>query len=276
MLCSCILTLLCALDARASNSIARITGRTISAAGVVAGAEVVIQSTGEAERSFRTTSDSAGVFAFANVTSGVWHLTARRVGYEPATLELTLSDEVRDTNVVVHLKAIAQPLDPVAVVDEGVVPARYGSSSRLHEFYLRRSRGVGRFFTREDLEELTSGRVAGILRKVPGARVRVELNGDVSVNFARCSASQLRRSGSLESIAFGRGGDSSATTALFLDGMRISSQQAGETLGSLRLSEIEAIEVYRGPTELPSVAMGNACAAIFIWSRFGADTTQRR
>ncbi len=51
--------------------------------------------------------------------------------------------------------------------------------------------------------------------------------------------------------------------AYFLDGLRTT----GDLLTVFRPQNIEAIEIYRGPSELPPEAMGNACAAVFIWTR---------
>jgi hypothetical protein len=41
-------------------------------------------------------------------------------------------------------------------------------------------------------------------------------------------------------------------------------QNAAAELGALRLSDLESIEVYRGPSELPPDARGDGCAAIFV------------
>jgi hypothetical protein len=57
--------------------------------------------------------------------------------------------------------------------------------------------------------------------------------------------------------------------ALYLDGIRVDTASLRQTIAELALSEIEAVEVYRGVSELPAEAMGNACSAIFVWTRFG-------
>jgi len=41
-----------------------------------------------------------------------------------------------------------------------------------------------------------------------------------------------------------------------------------EVLGNLSTNEIETVEVYRGASQLPLEAMGDACAAMFITTRF--------
>ena len=93
------------------------------------------------------------------------------------------------------------------------------------------------------------------------------------VNFARCQGALLPKAGSGKAeaaAAIGTGSDDDGPTALFIDGTQISRRDIPETLANLHITDIEALEIFRGPTELPMQAVGNACGAIFIWSRFGA------
>jgi hypothetical protein len=53
---------------------------------------------------------------------------------------------------------------------------------------------------------------------------------------------------------------------LFVDNVRV---KGLSYLSELNPSQIEAIEIYQGPSELPAEAKGMACAAIFIWLRSG-------
>jgi hypothetical protein len=64
------------------------------------------------------------------------------------------------------------------------------------------------------------------------------------------------------SLPRGNGAAVDHGTQLFINGMKVQ-DPVGE-IGALRLSDIEAIAVYRGPAELPADAVGNGCAAIFI------------
>lgn len=41
----------------------------------------------------------------------------------------------------------------------------------------------------------------------------------------------------------------------------------GEMLQRILPSQIEMIEVYVGPAQMPAEALGNSCAAIMIWTR---------
>jgi hypothetical protein len=172
--------------------------------------------------------------------------------------------------VQVVLRAVAQPLDTISVLQRNMVPERYGSSSRIHEFYRRRARAHGRFFTRDEIEASGRAKLTDLLRLVPGARVRSFPGNRAEVAFARCTGPvQLAQSGSLTAVATRATGSRGGTVAFYVNGARVDSLAAKETLGEFDLGEIEAIEVYRGISELPPEALGDACAAIFIWTRFG-------
>jgi hypothetical protein len=273
---SLILTLVCSSALPAQ--VARISGQVIDARGPVSAAELRLQRDAGAVDAEHPSarSDSLGHFSFTGVALGRWVLSIRKLGYAPFTDSIALTG---DTVLTIHLDSAAQALAPVLVRDDRGVPARYGTSSRLHEFYIRRDRGVGHFLAREDLERLIGGRLSDALRTVAGARVRIAINGDVTLNFARCAGSRLSTaagSGNLQSLSHPRQPDSTSNVALYVDGMRVTDGMASEMMGALRLKEIEAVEIYRGPTELPPIAVGSACAAVFVWMRFGADSTARR
>ena len=68
-------------------------------------------------------SDSAGAFEFRGVTDGSWTLVVRRIGYRIHTQPIV----VRPPNahvLQVTLTTVAHALDTVAVLKEGLVPAR--------------------------------------------------------------------------------------------------------------------------------------------------------
>jgi outer membrane receptor protein involved in Fe transport len=80
---------------------------------------------------------------------------------------------------------------------------------------------------------------------------------------------RLRGSGGVGAVARGGSGSGAPSVALYVNGVRVDTVSLRQTLYELDLADIEAIEVYRGVSELPLEAMGNACAAIFVWTRFG-------
>jgi Carboxypeptidase regulatory-like domain/TonB-dependent Receptor Plug Domain len=248
----------------------RVSGAIVDSRGPVRGADVRLVDP-ELDRALVTTSDSAGAFEFGGVTRGSWTLVVRRIGYQLHTQPVVVRGA--ESHVVrVTLTAVAQPLDTVSVVEAGLVPARYGPSSRMEEFYRRRARGRGRFFTREDIEESGRSKLTDLLRLVPGARVKTLPGNIAEVAFARCSGSGRLPSGVDPNP---RGSVSSggwSPVAFYYNGVPVDTATGRRMIGELDLGEIEGVEVYRGVAELPLEAMGNTCAAIYVWTRFGPGT----
>jgi hypothetical protein len=245
---------------------ARVTsvrGVVVDASGPVPGAEIRLVG----DVPFVSVTDQFGTFHFGSVTPGTWTLVVRRIGYRIHREAIVVRDRVSNT-VHVTLELVPQPLDTVAVVREGLTPARYGPTSRMHEFYRRRARGRGRFYTREDIEASGRTKLTDLLRLVPGARVKTFPGNLAEVAFGRCASPvRLRASGGVGAAASAASGV--PMVALYLDGIRVDTISLRQTIAELDLSDIEAVEVYRGVSELPLEAMGNACAALFVWTRFG-------
>jgi hypothetical protein len=255
-------------------SVSGVYGRVVDDTGPVVGAEVrlVDNNTGS---SIAALSSESGEFAFGGVKRGSWTLSVRRIGYRPHSEPL--APHAGSANpVLVRLQALPQALDTISVLRDGVTPARYGPSSRMEEFYRRRARGRGRFYTREEIEDSGRSKLTDLLRQVPGARVRTYPGNLVEVAFARCSGPvRLARSGSLTAAATGTTGAQTPWVGLYVDGVRIDTASVRQVLGEFYLGDIEALEVYRGVSELPPEAVGDACAAIFIWTRFGPGPEKR-
>lgn len=259
---------------------ADLAGHVTDAAGPVAGAEIRLVRDGEGaattDAPVLAHSDAAGRFSVTGVAAGDWVLHVRHLGHAPHAERIRLRDgEV--TTVAVVLQSTVQRLDTLAVSADGV-PARYGNLSRMHTFYERRARGRGQYFTREELEKHTNQRFHQFLSTARGARVRVESDGSVRVTFARCSGPSTLDpgSGNMAAIARGQSKQETPTAILFLDGQRLSPEVSREIIGDLALSDIEAVEVYNGPAELPLEAMGDACSAIYVWTRFGPGAPATR
>ena len=260
-----------ALAAQAPGAKPAVRGLVVSEQGPVSGAAIRLRSADSAHTLGAVTSER-GSFEIATVPAGSWTLQVRRVGYSEHAQTIVVV-ESRPVDLRITLQRIAQPLDTVAVVRRAEVPERYGPISRMDEFYRRRARERGRFYTREDIEASGRSSLIDLLRTVPGARVRTQPGNLAEVSFARCSGPvRLSQSGRLSAVAAGATGGRTPFVALYVDGVLIDTVSVRQTLAELHLSDIEAIEVYRGVSELPLEAMGNACAAIFVWMRFGPGT----
>jgi hypothetical protein len=188
--------------------------------------------------------DSAGRFVIRGVPLGEHELVARRIGFEPVTrrVQVTVGQPVQVRmvlNEVIHRLQAMQTIGQAMAAD--------GRLWMLDEFDRRRRRGVGVFLSREDLKYFYSigSAVAG---RTPGVREVRDQFGNWSFVFTRCGGA----------AAGGR-------VAVFIDGMR--AYNGADALSFYRPSDVEAIEIYRSVAELPPEAVGDGCAAIFIWLR---------
>lgn len=187
--------------------------------------------------------DTSGVLVTTAIPIewGINAVLVRRVGYAPLFRTFWV-DEVnaqRSVNGVMRRQAVDLP----AVVVEGDrIIFEYG---RMREFWRRRKRGWGRFFTRQDIERRNPIRITDLLRTVPG--ISVYRNG---------STTRIRASRSA-----GRCGPS-----IWLDGLFLSDADVDLLV---QPNDVEAVEVYRGSGETPAEFSGafDGCGAIVIWTR---------
>ena len=197
-------------------------------------------------RSVAASSDSVGHFRLTGVCAGTGVLRARRIGFkaEELPVDVTAGETLR---MEIVLEAVPLDLAPL------VIAARPTPMTlRLRDFYNRRQRNAGHFFTREDLEPFDNRQLSDAMRaRVPGARiVSNALGSRIRLRSQRCAP------------------------MVWLDGM---STPAGEfDIDVLQTSSIAAMEVYSGPATIPAefrTPFGrDACGgAIVIWTRVGPD-----
>lgn len=196
-----------------------------------------------AGRSTRT--DRSGFFSLRDLPEGTHELETRRIGFEPVTRRVTIrAGRVEQTRIV--LNEVSYRLEAMRTVAEGIRDD--GRLWMLRDFERRRSRGTGVFLASEELRYFYSIGTA-VASRTPGVREVRDEFGNWSFVFARC------RQGGL-----GGGG-----VAVYIDGMRATGGQ--DALSFYRPNDVEAIEIYRSVAELPPEAVGDGCAAIFIWLR---------
>ena len=200
----------------------------------------------------RTMSDSSGSFTIPLAQERA-RVQVRALGYAPLDTIVTF-EPGQSTAVTLRMARNVQLLAPV--VTEAILaygkPIRYQHTGRFDDFYERRARRPGTFFAREDIEAGGRNTVFDLMSSVPGIVVSRRLDGP-HVRIARCVGSSMRSGGK--------------TLAVFVDGQRLGTGGL-EFLADLKTNEIETMEVYRGPTQLPLEAMGDACAAVFITTRY--------
>ncbi|MGD2154793.1 MAG: carboxypeptidase-like regulatory domain-containing protein [Gemmatimonadales bacterium] len=143
---------------------------------------------------------------------------------------------------------------PIELGPLTVTVARRQVPANLLGFYERMSMGRGHFITREDIEARQPGRTTHIIGDLPTVRVRMEgASSRYYVEFTRY-----------------RG----CPPAVYLDRMLLNPTGADRAVidDYVMPGEVEAVEAYDSPGELPAEFGGSraACGVIVIWTRGGS------
>jgi hypothetical protein len=202
----------------------------------------------------KTYSDSAGAFLLAGIPLGDRTLDVRRIGFAAQEFPISLAAG-KNRMVALTLAPLAQVLSEVNVADRMAKPARYANTHKYDDFYARRAQGLGTFLTREDIDRLFKTTTPELLQGVPGMRVR-RIGNDWKIQSVQCQLGLPLLGGKIS--------DPSTYIRVFINGMDVG--DASE-LTLINPAEIEAMEIYKGPGELPVEARGKGCAAVFIWTR---------
>jgi len=143
----------------------------------------------------------------------------------------------------------------VTVIGTPTKPLRYAGTTKYDEVFLRRRVGLGKLITRDDIDRRFGLRTYELLQNIPGIHV---WNGPPKrLRFTRCQDP---------------GGIS-----VFVDGVRqlddsgalgLGEEPVIATLSQINPADIEMIEVFRGPSEIPGVYHWNGCAVIAIWTKW--------
>jgi hypothetical protein len=221
---------------------------SIAVAGVVrdsVGARlgrVTVDVVGIQDNTGRTESDASGAYRIAVAEIGTVRLIARRIGYAPDTMSVVLvAGATAHADFV--MKQAVQPLPGETVVANPML-------GKMGAFNRRRSRGVGAFVTRADIEQRQPGRISELLRYIPGVGVTQESAGDPDpVHMQRSMSSVIR----------------SCSVQLYVDGH----PYLNGSVDDFSPGSIEGVEIYRSASEIPADFRSHdaACGVISLWTR---------
>lgn len=187
-------------------------------------------------------SDSAGNFAIPRTAAGQDTVEVRYVGYERNLMPLYLEPE-RTTRVVLLLSP-----NVVRLADLKVEVERERLDI-LRGFDERRAKGIGHYFSFEEIQKRRPRYTSDLLRQVPGLRVGPSISGRAEVISGRSAIP--------------------CTPALFLDGIHYRDMHVDDVLAT----ELGAVEVYTGAAQVPpqfaTAAAASGCGVIVLWSRRG-------
>lgn len=204
----------------------------------VAGVELVIERTG-----LRVASDELGGFRFVGVPAGTATIRARRLGFQPQSVDVSVAAGL-PASADVRLVPVIQRLAPVQV---SATRSRY--TGRVAGFYDRLEHHItGTFITRDQIDRENPRFLTQLLQRVPGVDV---MRG---------------RTGIPRAVRL-RGRD--CAPFVWLDGAPM---PAGEVdMDSFPPNTLEGIEIYLGATDAPGryqwMRGKSNCGTILLWSR---------
>lgn len=194
-------------------------------------------------------SDSAGQFVLRGLAPGSHLVRVRRIGFKAQYLVATLSKrDPKDVSIV--LERGAYELPEIAVTVRSAKPIEYAWTTRYDDFFRRKYVGLGRYLSRADIEKKAASRTASLLLGVGRVRFGVLGVSPTDVWFQGCKGN----------------------ISVWLDGAKLRPQprepaQVGDLLDRVLPIEIEMMEVYRSPAEMPAEFLDDSCGAIVIWTR---------
>jgi hypothetical protein len=222
-----------------------------------------------------------GTFRILVRQTGSVLLQVRRIGYLPQLVRFD-----RDWSGTILLVPGVYRLEDIAVSAHSAKPARYAGTAKYDAVFARRRIGLGELVDRSEVDQCGALQTAQLLEGRAGVRVllrRSDVAGDEQgaiVSFSRCSElppkinvyvdghkQQARMDiASSEASVFARLNTAGSAEAA---GRRQDRYIVGELLDRINPSDIEMMEIFRGPSELPAEFNDGNCGAIAIWTRFG-------
>jgi hypothetical protein len=275
--CSFVVALLGAVTSQlASQATGTIEGHLTSGNGVpVLGASIMVTGT-----ALSTRSGEEGHFVIRGVAEGVQSVHVQRVGFRPSDFSVTVSaGQTTALEVRLIINVVTLDTGRVTGTSDNGKPARLAYTSKYDEFYERRKSSGGRFFTHEEIEKKAATSLVDVFRTVSGMQVR-RVSNHFELNVAGCP--QANWQVFIDNLkVFPTAGEASANsldpkgsppilgnpTARMTASNTQSRLTPLDVLSDFSVEQIEALEVYTGSVNLPAVARGDGCAAIFVWTR---------
>lgn len=196
------------------------------------------------EASLRSVTDDSGAFHFAGAPVGRIALVAKRIGFWPETLSVDVLDG-RPTHVDFVMRTTA------LILKTEVVNADSARTYKMAAFNKRRSRGIGVFITRDEIEKRQSASVSELLRYVPGVTISQRAAGEPQPVHMQRSSNPTNQA--------------TCTVLLYVDG----NPYPNGSVDDFPPGSLEGIEVYRSASEIPAEfrTRDSMCGLIALWTR---------
>lgn len=186
--------------------------------------------------------DSEGHFEVSRLPPGAYQIQVDALSFAQVTdVEILPGEAVLDVRI--EMVPVEYELDPIVVVAT--------RSTRLDRtgFYRRQQQGIGYFVDHAEIEARQALEVTDLFRRIPGARVQESIG--------------LR--GAMVGL---RGG---CTPQVVVDGAVLAGPVSLDQLA--QPGDIEAIEVYHGPTAPIAYNARSGCGTIVMWTRSPPEAT---
>jgi hypothetical protein len=232
----------------------RVTGQPL------AGVTVVSLHDGKA-----MTTDTAGTFLFERLPMGIVRFLIRQSGFPQQALIIALAEgEVMerrielDSTSAARLADEAQPAEPSASRGQLLAPVVVSEEAslgvRFASFERRRRTGAGQYLVRADIERVGANRLQDVVRTMRG------VNLDCSMGGASCAIRMAR------------------APMRCLPQYIVDDNVDNEFGPTVPVRDIEAIEVYTGPADVPGEYAGRnaGCGVIVIWTRSGPPRAKKK
>lgn len=198
-----------------------------------------------------TRTNDNGRFVFRRFDTGRYTVEVRYLGRRSSTVEAV----VRPGRIT-HLELA---LETEAVEVPGLeVTVRRDLRGKMAGFWERKRRGIGNFVTREEIEGTAGDRFHQVFRGMAGIRV-IRCEKGTSVACRRIMSTR-------QTADFGN----CIHPKFYLDGTIIPLDDYPMGVNAVRPAEVEAVEVYAGPSQIParfSGASQASCGVVVIWTR---------
>jgi hypothetical protein len=168
----------------------------------------------------------------------------------------------------------AYQLSDVQVTSRFAKPAEYSATTKYDDYFRRRRTGIGQFVDHEEIERKQPLHTVEILEGRAGIKVTETSMHGILVIFARCNEyppkinvyvdghKLIPERADLVSNPLVPWGSSPKKDPVLLG-------IVGEMLARINPSDVEFVEIFRGPGELPAEFNDGNCGAISVWTRQG-------
>ncbi|MGH7711421.1 MAG: carboxypeptidase regulatory-like domain-containing protein [Gemmatimonadaceae bacterium] len=209
--------------------------------GPIINAEIIHTADGRVVKS-----DSLGYYRFQNLAGGLVRFAVRAPGFHSATFTFALANGERmERDIELDSTSVTVTGRPAQALPEVAVEAPPSLGNRFRDFERRKATGRGHYLTRAQIEQKGASRLTDALRDLRG--VTLDCAG------SNCYVRMVRA-------------PSRCLPEYVVD------ERVDNMFGpTIPIRDIEAIEVYTGPSDVPGEFAGTnaGCGVIVIWTRSG-------